>query len=675
MRHSLLLISITLIFSFNLIAQDLKFGKVSKEELQEKFYPQDTSANAAVLFKNRETYYVYNQNMGWALHTRVHERIKIYNKNGFDAATKKVRLYTDKGENENISIKAYTYNLENGKIEKTKLEKDDIFTEEISENWESRNFTLPNLKDGSVVEWEYTIDSPFYSYIDDVICQYEIPIKKLEVSIKVPEFLEFKVTPSAYYPITFKVGNDTKVVHYSEKVRTTSDNGKGPTSSKVNYANTQIKEATYTVSQENIPALKEEPYISSLDNYRAILDFEILAYRPTNGIPKFYNSSWEDVVKTIYDNDRFGGQLKRSNYFKEDLEQIKSAAKTPNELIVGIFEFIKQKFSWNEKYGFYTSEGGIKSAYQEGTGNAADINLTLVAMLQEADISAHPVLLSTRNHGIPMNPTHEGFNYVIAAVEQAGNFVLMDATDKHAVPNLLPVRDLNWFGRLVKEDGTSIQIPLYPSEHSEKNVKLSCNINTDGTIEGTMIANLSNLNAMIFREKFETLTEEDQKTKIESDYTNFEIEQLRINNLDDNYKNIQELVKFSAINQVDLINDKIYFSPLLFLAESENPFKLDERKFPVDFATPWLEDYRISIKIPQGYTVESVPEEMAIGLSSDLGSFIIKTEVKEDKVEVIYQTKMNKAVIPSTLYPELKKQYEMASAKQQEKIVISPTIP
>ncbi len=217
MRHSLLLISITLIFSFNLIAQDLKFGKVSKEELQEKFYPQDTSANAAVLFKNRETYYVYNQNMGWALHTRVHERIKIYNKNGFDAATKKVRLYTDKGENENISIKAYTYNLENGKIEKTKLEKDDIFTEEISENWESRNFTLPNLKDGSVVEWEYTIDSPFYSYIDDVICQYEIPIKKLEVSIKVPEFLEFKVTPSAYYPITFKVGNDTKVVQLFRK--------------------------------------------------------------------------------------------------------------------------------------------------------------------------------------------------------------------------------------------------------------------------------------------------------------------------------------------------------------------------------------------------------------------------------------------------------------------------
>lgn len=508
-----------------------------------------------------------------------------------------------------------------------------------------------------------------------MICQYDIPIKKLEVSIKVPEFLEFKVTPSTYYPIAYKVGSDSQIVNYSNLERTTNGWGGGVTSSKVNYGSTQIKEAIYTISQENIPALKEEPYISSLDNYRAILDFEILAYRPTNGIPKFYNSSWEDVVKTIYESDRFGGQLKRSNYFKNDLELIKSQTNTTNELTVAIFEFIKHKFSWNEKNGFYTSEGGIRSAYQEGTGNVADINLTLVAMLQEAGINAHPVLLSTRSHGIPMNPTHEGFNYVIAAVELAGNYVLMDATDKHAAPNLLPIRDLNWFGRLVKEDGSSVQIPLYPSEHSEKNVKLSCNINTDGTIEGTMIANLSNVNAMIFREKFETLTEEEQKTKIESDYTNFEIQQLRINNLDDNYKNIQELVKFSAINQVDLINGKIYFSPLLFLAESENPFKLDERNFPVDFATPWLEDYRISIKIPQGYQVESLPEEMAIGLSSGLGSFIIKTEVIKDKIEVIYQAKMNKAVIPSNIYPELKKQYELAIAKQQEKIVISPSIP
>ncbi|MFD1314545.1 DUF3857 domain-containing protein [Namhaeicola litoreus] len=675
MRNSFLFIAFTLIISFNLIAQDIKFGKISKEELEEKFYPQDTSANAVVLYKNRESYFTYNDNMGWILHTKVHERIKIYNKNGFDSATKKVRLYFDNGENESISIKAFTYNLENGKVEKTKLEKDGIFSEEISEKWESRNFTLPNLKDGSVVEWEYTIDSPFYTHIDDVICQYKIPIKKLEVRVKVPEFLEFKVTPSAYYPISFQVGSDSQTVNYSEKTRTSYGYGGGVTSSKVNYGSAQIQEKTYTVNQENIPALVEEPYISSLDNYRALLDFEILAYRPTNGVPKFYNSSWEDVVKTIYDSDRFGGQLKRSNYFKDDLEKIQAATNNQNELIIGVFEFLKQKFSWNENFGYYTSVGGIRSAYQEGTGNVADINLTLVAMLQEANISAHPVLLSTRSHGIPMNPTHEGFNYVIAGVEIAGNYILMDATDKHAVPNLLPVRDLNWFGRVVKEDGSSVQIPLYPSEHSEKNIKLSCNINTDGSIDGTMIANLSSVNAMIFREKYETLTEEEQKTKIESEFTNFEIEQLRINNLDNNYKNIQELVKFSAVNQVDLINDKIYFSPLLFLTESESPFKLDERNFPVDFATPWIEDYRISIKIPQGYTVESVPEEMAIGLSSNLGSFIIKTEINQNKIEVIYQAKINKAVIPSIVYPELKKQYDMAIAKQQEKIVISPAIP
>ena len=138
MRYSFLHLALTLLISFSLSAQDIKFGKVSKEELEEKFYHQDTAANAVVLFKNRESFYSYRDNLGWILHTKVHERIKIYNKNGFDSATKKVRLYTDKGENEIISIKAYTYNLENGKMEKTKLEKDDIFSEEISENWQQK---------------------------------------------------------------------------------------------------------------------------------------------------------------------------------------------------------------------------------------------------------------------------------------------------------------------------------------------------------------------------------------------------------------------------------------------------------------------------------------------------------------------------------------------------------
>ncbi|MGB5362327.1 MAG: transglutaminase, partial [Aureibaculum sp.] len=133
-------------------AQDAKFGKVDKKDLMEKYYPSDSSANAAVLYKKRRSYFRYTQGQGFELVTEIHERIKIYNKEGYDWATKKISLYQD-GDNEKVSIKANTFNLVNGKIEKTKLSKSDIFDENVNKYWSRKKFTMPNLSEGCIVEW------------------------------------------------------------------------------------------------------------------------------------------------------------------------------------------------------------------------------------------------------------------------------------------------------------------------------------------------------------------------------------------------------------------------------------------------------------------------------------------------------------------------------------------
>ncbi len=77
------LILVVFITNFS-TAQKIKFGKVSKAELEEKFYPQDSSANAVILYKKRRTYFDYSGETGWTLVTKVHERIKIYNNDGND---------------------------------------------------------------------------------------------------------------------------------------------------------------------------------------------------------------------------------------------------------------------------------------------------------------------------------------------------------------------------------------------------------------------------------------------------------------------------------------------------------------------------------------------------------------------------------------------------------------
>ena len=128
MKKISLLVLLT-IFTIQLTqAQKIKFGKVSKEALEEKLYPLDSSANAAYLYKKRNTYTTVLAG-SIELTTVVHGRIKIYNKEGFDWATKEIQLYKTSHSNRErvIGLKAVTYNLQDGEIVKTKLEKSEVF--------------------------------------------------------------------------------------------------------------------------------------------------------------------------------------------------------------------------------------------------------------------------------------------------------------------------------------------------------------------------------------------------------------------------------------------------------------------------------------------------------------------------------------------------------------------
>ena len=651
-----------------LYAQNDKFGSVSKQEMERTIYAKDSSANAVVLFKKRNDYYKYDNNSGWSIVSEVHERIKLFNKDGFEFASKKIPVYVGK-EDEKFTIKAYTYNFEKGKIVKTKLDRDDIYEEQISEYWSSRNFTMPNLKEGTIVEWKYNISSPYTTTINDIICQYDIPIEKLNCKVQIPEFYVFNNFPSRYYPINMKNGRIQKNYTISSKERSESSMRKGITTG-TNYDNIKVQENTYTIDQKDIPALVEEPYVNNINNYRAIVSFEISAYRPANGVPKFYNTTWEDVTKSIYESSNFGKQLNRTNFFEEDLNTVVEGINGHTEKTLAIFEFVKSKIKWNEQNGKYTHDGGIKKAYNDGFGNVAEINLCLITMLRAGGIDANPILVSTRSHGIPIFPTKKGFNYVIAGVEINGNIILLDATEKYSLPNSLPLRDLNWEGRLIRENGTSVSVNLYPKSYNLKMIKLNAKLDNEGLIDGVMITTYNGLNALNYRNQFASRKEEDIISRIESNNQDIEIEQFKLRNKEKVAKPLHEMLKFTQENGVDLIGNKIYISPLLFLTVKENPFKLEERLYPIDYGSPWKNDTRISLEIPEGYLLESKPDDLLLTLPNKMGSYVLKTELIENKILVTSQTKLNVPLIAPNYYETIKELYKRAIENQLEKIVL-----
>ncbi|WP_303318370.1 DUF3857 domain-containing protein [Flavivirga abyssicola] len=660
----------SLCFTITAFAQDYKFGKISKEELQEKFNPLDSSASATYLYKNRRTFFQYQQGEGYSLITEIHERIKIYNQEGFDYATEQLSLYKSGSDREEVNnIKAYTYNLLKGKVEETKLTKDGIFKTEKSKYFDELKFTMPNIKEGSVVEFRYRISSPFYWNVDDFNFQYDIPVKKLDAKFEVPEYFVFKTNVKGFLPIMPKTETERDKITFTSKTRS-GGNLNGATRTTFNSSDVEFVKSISSYHLKDIPALKEEPYVNSINNYRSSIKYELSYTKFPQSTVNYYSTTWEDVVKTIYKSSNFGGELNKTSYYKDELDAIIGSISGPMERIALIFDFVKSRVKWNGYYSKYTSEG-VKKAFKDQVGNVAEINLMLTSMLKYAGLNAYPVLVSTRRNGVPLFPTREGYNYVVSYVKLSDGYILLDATNKYSVPNVLPFRTLNWQGRVISDKGGSTLVDLYPKEKSKNNISMIISLDEDGTIKGGCRNIKTSHNALRYRERYDNVNKEDFIEKLENKHGGLEISEFKVTNELNLSKPVVESFKFIKESQADIIGDKIYFSPMFFLKTAENPFKLENREFPVDFGYPSTSRYRITINLPEGYKVESIPESVAFSMPDNLGLFKFNVINKGVSIQLLVDETINQSIILPTYYATLKEYFKQIIEKENEQIVLT----
>lgn len=668
----ILSIAMTLFICTTGLSQDFKYGKVSKTELQEKIHPLDSSANAAVLYRNEDISFVYTDSDGFMQEREVHERIKIYTKEGFDWATKKIYLYEGGGgKTEKLrNLKGYTYNIVDGKVSKDKLKKDGIFEEDYNEFTEINTITMPNIKEGCVIEYTYKIISPFI-VIDDIILQYDIPINKFDLRVATPEYYAYNRqfnTKASYVP-----NIENSVSKSSGSYSSSSQSGTSKISASKNYSkgSFEYKVNTMKASETNIPALKREPFISSISNYRSKLSMELSAILNSyGGIEKSFSSNWEKVSKSIYDNPNFGDQITRTGFFKDDIASMVSGINDDFQKSFVLQNYVKSKVKWNGLYGFRTYKG-TRTAYKEGEGNVADINLLLIAMLKSQGINANPVLVSTRNHGIPLFPTQKGFNYVICIVQSGDNYILLDASEPYSMVNVLPERTLNWKGRVVMDNGSSGWVSLRPNTQSVESTSLNIKINDDFSASGKVRKSVTSHLAMRYRSRFAKRNTEDHIKAIEEGKGDIEISELNFENANDITQPVKLSYNYELSDGIDDIGGKLYFSPLLFLTTKESPFKLDERKYPIDFAFPYEDKFLVNIMLPEGYKVEALPKSEAFEFKEGAAKFSYIAKENGNFLQLSISFNLKASLIDPADYAVFKDFFEKIVEKQAEQIVLT----
>jgi hypothetical protein len=662
------LLILAILFSLNGFAQKYELGKVTIDELQEKVFPKDTSAVAAILFNVGETKIEYNQNSFFTIFTTVKTKIKIYKKEGYEWANKAVKYYIGGSTKEKLSFNnVFTYNLIDGKIVKTKLSSSGEFDEKINKFWGRKKITLPNVKEGSIIEFEYTLTSKAFNSLDIWEFQQNIPVAYSEFKTSIPEYFIYKPLLRGYITPKINTTTNRKTVNVTNKENIQKSDNLHRTSYSNDQFNYTETKTIYTLT--DIPALKDESYVNNIKNYIASVEHELTGTRFPNTEAENFSTDWENVTKSIYESDNFGLELNKTGYFEKDIDALISNTNSKIEKTALIFNHVKSTMNWNEFLG-YSCDAGVRKAYQDKVGNAAEINLMLTAMLRYAGIDANPILISTRGNGISLTPSRTAFDYVITGIELENQVILLDATNKYALPNILPIRDLNWFGRIIRKSGSSASIDLMPKTNSIDAVMLMATINPEGEASGKVREQYFDYNAFVYRNSYNGITKDSYVERLEKRYPGIEITDYDVQNNNDLSKPIIESYSFTNNTVSEIIGDKMYISPLLFFTTKENPFKQETRQYPVDFVYPSQDKYNVSLTIPEGYTIETIPETKAMAMPESLGKFSYNISKNNNQIQLMYSFEINQAIISPDYYEALKNFFKELVNKQNEKIVL-----
>ncbi|MEO8885354.1 MAG: DUF3857 domain-containing protein [Mucilaginibacter sp.] len=636
-------------------AQDFPYGEITQKDIDLKKYEKDTSAHAVVLAEFGKCQ-ILAQEQTTPLDFEYHVKIKILDSKALDKGNVEIlfRVGDSYHFDKITDITGITYNLaENGRIEKTELDPQKIYTTNENKYWNKITFAMPNAKSGSIIEYKYKLESP-----------YLINFKSWEFQSDIPKiYSEYEVHIPAYYRYNVLIRGPLKLSKNPSEVEKDCFDFHG--------FKCDCSKITYAIN--DVPAFIEEDYMTAKKNFLSAMYFELSEYADfgANGVSKKLSKEWKDVDYELKHDESFGNQIKRKDMLKDVIMPVIANKTTELDKAEAIYAYIQKNIKWNQFYSMST-DVGVKKALDKHTGTVADVNLALVSALNAGGINTDVVMLSTRDHGVvnKLYPVITEFDYVIARATIGNKTYLLDATDPLLGFGMLPVRCLNDQGRVMSLDKPSFWTDLNTGQKEKTTTLVEVTLQENGKLKGTITRYSSDYSAYLRRraiKKFNTVDEyvEDLDEKMPK----MKILKSEVTNIDSLDKPLAEKYEVEIDAFKDLNNTRFTFNPYLLDRVTTNPFKLTERNYPVDMGVPSENTFLLNMNLPEGYTIENAPQNATFVMPDKGGKFSIAYSGTGNSFNFSHITQFNKPIYDVNEYPALKELYNKIILSEKAEMV------
>lgn len=656
LRRNLIVLILAMACSPVIMGQtsNVKFGSPTKEELTMTSYAPDESAPAVVLYQSTRVWYdIYTG--GFKVYTEVKTRIKILKPEGKEYADVEVPYIDnqhDHSATETITgLKAWAYNMEDGKMVKTKMESSNISHERVNKNNMLLKFSVPQVKEGTVIEYQYKKESGYYFYLDTWVAQAEIPVAYTCYDLLIPEYFKFNIDQ------TGMVLTENKVEQ--ENIRLMGTKGEALTCSATRYI----------FEGRDLPALKSDSYVFCTLDYCSKVTAELRGLEVPGSIYKNFTSTWEEIGKTLMDDDDFGKRIKRVCPIK-DLVASSGAEKESDVVkkMAGIYTALKSRLKWNGNYRLF-AESASKTL-KDGSGSNADLNFILLSAYREAGLDARPVVMSRRTKGhLPLShPSVNKLNTFVVGVVDGQTVHFIDASTEDGYVDVLPPTLLTDQGLLLSDDGTGNWLNLQTLNASKAYVVVDATLGPDGTINGTynaqMQANLSAALKSEFRKADDSLSYVNKLAERDG----VTITEYAIDNRTEFLPKATE--RFAFTKKVDADGSHIYLNPFVIPTMKESPFKAVTRTLPVEYPFKHLVSMVTTMELPDGYEVEEMPNRLILTTEDNSLSARVNYTLQGKKLLVQYRFAVSKTLFLPGEYDVLRQIYDSIVEKCNEMVVL-----
>jgi Domain of Unknown Function with PDB structure (DUF3857)/Domain of Unknown Function with PDB structure (DUF3858)/Transglutaminase-like superfamily len=639
----------------------VKFGKVSQEDFKQTVYSIDSNTTAVIVADVGYTRIVGNSKSSFSLEFQKYMRARILNKNGYDVANVVIPIYiSGSAEEELSSLRAVTYNLENGKVVETKLEaKSAVFEDKVDKHHSLKKFTFPNIKEGSIIEYQYTLKSDFIFNLQPWEFQGEYPKLWSEYAVTLPEFL---------YYVTLSQGYQTFYIKDQKSGTANFNVSESRSAEATERDNFSASITDYRWVMKNVPALKEENFTSTINNHIAKIEFQLAEIRYPLA-PRNVMGTWTQTCDELLKDEDFGLALNRDNPWLNDVMSPAIHGAAANiEKAKNIYTYVRDNMTCTN-HSRISLDQPLKNILKTRNGNEAEINLLLVAMLKKAGLNADPVMLSTRSHGYTyaMYPLLDRFNYVIVQLTIGDRTWYLDASEPHMGFGKLSYKCYNGHARVINPEATPVDFSA--DSLVERSLTSYFIMNDEkGNLSGKVqespgfYESCSLRDRVIEKGKEALLSEIKKGFNSEAEISDFAIDSL--NNYDD-----PVTVKYNFEIRPEK-EDILYINPMFGEGQKENPFKSVERFYPVEMPYTVDETYLLQLEIPKGYVVDELPKQIIVKLNeNDDGIFEYRISASGNTISLRSRLRIKRSYFMPEEYSMLREFFNLVVKKHNEQIV------